>query len=184
MQTLRACLCVTAAAALSFATAALAQMPACTQAGPVPPALAKAKTIFVSNAGADSGLFFEPFADDPGRAYIYSGDPDRAYTEFYAALEATGKFKLVSNPEIADLVLELRLAAPQDPVVREGEIYPLPMFRLVVYDGKSHYILWTVTRSIDSAILRKNSDKNFDAALAEVLSHFLQITGKSPVPAH
>jgi len=159
MQTLRACLCVTAAAALSFATAALAQMPACTQAGPVPPALAKAKTIFVSNAGADSGLFFEPFADDPGRAYIYSGDPDRAYTEFYAALEATGKFKLVSNPEIADLVLELRLAAPQDPVVREGEIYPLPMFRLVVYDGKSHYILWTVTRSIDSAILRKNSDK-------------------------
>jgi len=184
MQTLRACLCVTAAAALSFATAALAQMPVYTQAGPVPPALTAAKTIFVSNAGADSGLFFEPFADDPVRAYIYSGDPDRAYTEFYAALKATGRFNLVSNPEIADLVLELRLTAPENPVMSEGEVYPLPVFRLVIYDGKTHYILWTVTHSIDNAILRRNCDKNFDAALAEVLSHFLEITGKSPVPAH
>lgn len=64
-----------------------------------------------------------------------------------------------------------------------GEAYPLPMFRLVVYDGKTHYILWTVTRSIDSAILLRNCDKNFDIALAEVLSQFLKIAGKSPAPA-
>jgi len=58
------------------------------------------------------------------------------------------------------------------------------MFRLVVCDGKSHYILWTITHPIDFAYLQKNHDKNFDAALASVLNQFLQISGKTPVPAH
>jgi len=184
MRTLLVNFCLGLGVALSFATPSLAQMPAYTQAGPIPSALATARTIFISNAGADSGLFYEPFPDDPNRPYIFSGDPDRAYTEFYAALKATGKFNLVSNPEIADLVLELRLTAPENPVMSEGEVYPLPVFRLVIYDGKTHYILWTVTHSIDNAILRRNCDKNFDAALAEVLNHFLQTTGKSTAPAH
>jgi hypothetical protein len=39
---------------------------------PVPPLLLSAKKVFISNAGADSGLFPHPFA----------GDPDRAYNEF------------------------------------------------------------------------------------------------------
>lgn len=183
MPSLRTRLCLTAAA-ISLATAAFAQMPAYTQAGPLPPALATAKTIFVSNAGGDDGLFFQGFADEPNRSYTFSGDPGRAYTEFYAALKATGNFTLAADPSQADLVLELRLTAPEHPVMIEGEVYPLPMFRLVVLDGKTHYILWTVTRSIDSALLRKNCDKNFDAAVAEVLGQFLKITGKAPAPAH
>ena len=64
------------------------QMPAYTDPGPVPPAIASAKTIFVSNAGADAGLFPEPF----------SGDEARAYTEFFAALKATGGYALVADP--------------------------------------------------------------------------------------
>jgi len=57
MRTLQTCSCLSLAIAVSFATAALAQMPAYDQAGPIPPAVTAAKTIFVSNAGADSGLF-------------------------------------------------------------------------------------------------------------------------------
>ena len=58
------------------------------------------------------------------------------------------------------------------------------MFRLVVYDAKSHYALWTVTSSIELAFLQKTHDKNFDTALTEVLNQFLKIAGKPPAAAH
>ena len=93
------------AAAFLATTAASAQMPAYDQAGPVPAAILAAKTIFVSNAGSDSGLFPEPF----------TGDQDRLYTEFAAALKATRSYVLASDPSQADLVLELRLTAPNGP---------------------------------------------------------------------
>jgi len=54
----------------------------------------------------------------------------------------------------------------------------------VIYDGKTHYILWTVTDSIEIAYLQKTHDKNFDAALTEVLDQFLKIAGKPPAGAH
>jgi hypothetical protein len=180
MRTLQTCSCLSLAIAVSFATAALAQMPAYDQAGPIPPAVTAAKTIFVSNAGADSGLFQSPF----------TGDPDRAYTEFYAALKATGNYTLVGDPAQADLVLELRLFAPYGPTNQTnankqiGAADPRPRFRLVVYDGKTHYILWTVTSCIELAYLQKTHDKNFDIALTEVLNQFLKIAGKPPAVAH
>jgi hypothetical protein len=152
-------------------------MPTYDQAGPIPRELVVAKTVFVSNAGADSGLFPEPF----------SGDPDRAYTEFYTALKATGDFTLLPDPAHADLVLELRLFAPYGPTSpnkQNGTADPRPMFRLVIYDGKSHYILWTVTSSIEIAFLQKTHDKNFDTALTEILDQFLKIAGKPQSAAH
>jgi hypothetical protein len=177
MRTFHACFCLSLAAVVSFANAAFSQMPAYDQAGPIPPAIAAAKNIFVSNAGADSGLFPEPF----------TGDPDRPYTEFYSALKATGDFTVVGDPAQADLVLELRLFAPYGPTnanKQNGTADPRPMFRLVVSDGKTHFILWTVTQSVEFAILQKTHDKNFDAALAGVLNQFLQIAGKPPAAAH
>jgi len=177
MRTFLASSCLCLAVAASVATASLAQMPAYDQAGPVPAAITAAKTIFVSNAGADSGLFPEPF----------TGDPGRAYTELYAALKATGNYTLAGDPAQADLVLELRLTAPYGPSdanKQKGASDPLPMFRLTVYDGKSHYILWTVTKSIEFAYLQKTHDKNFDAALTEILDQFLKIAGKPQATAH
>lgn len=177
MRTSDACFCFSLAAALSLATAAVAQMPAYDHAGPVPTAIAAAKTIFVSNAGSDSGLFPEPF----------TGDPDRPYAEFYSALKATGNYTLVGDPAQADLVLELRLVAPYGPTEankQKGASDPLPMFRLVIYDAKTHFVLWTVTSSIELAYLQKTHDKNFDTALTEVLDQFLKIAGKPPAPMH
>jgi hypothetical protein len=177
MRALSVCFRLGAIAAISLAASAFAQMPAYDQAGPVPPAITAAKTIFVSNAGADSGLFPEPF----------TGDPDRGYTEFYSALRAIGDFTLVADPAQADLILELRLIAPYGPTSankQNGTADPRPMFRLVVYDGKTHYILWTVSQSVDYAILQKTHDKNFDMALTQVLNRFLQIAGKPPAGAH
>ena len=105
MRSSDASFCLIVAASILFTATAFAQMPAYDQAGPVPRQLTVAKTIFLSNAGADSGLFPEPF----------TGDPDRPYTEFYSALKATGDFTLIGNPLGADLVLELRLFAPDGP---------------------------------------------------------------------
>jgi hypothetical protein len=147
------------------------------QPGPIPPAIAAAKRIFVSNAGADSGLFPAPF----------SGDTDRAYTQFFTALKATGQFDLVSDPSDADLVLELQLIAPNGPSSgnkQNGASDPVPMFRLVIYDRKTHYVLWTLTQSIGVALLQKTHDRNFDEALNNIFLNFQQLAGKSSTPVH
>ena len=157
-------------------TLAISQQPA-GSLPPVPPALSAAKTVFLSNAGADSGLFPQPF----------SGDPNRAYTQFYSALQASNAFQLVDAPSEADLVAELQLIAPYGPTnanKQYGAADPRPMFRLTVYDRRTHYILWTVTQSVDLAFLQKTHDHNFDLALTAVLDQFLAIAGKAPVPAH
>ncbi len=79
---------------------------------PVPPALLTAKKIFISNAGADSGLFPHPF----------SGNPGRAYNQFYATVQNWGRYECVTDPSDADLVFELRLTAPYGPAnANKGE---------------------------------------------------------------
>lgn len=162
--------------ALALSTCAVAQQPA-GSLPPVPPALSTARTVFVSNGGADSGLFPQPF----------SGDPNRAYAQFYAALQSSAAFQLVSDPSEADLVLELQLIAPYGPTnanKQNGAADPRPMFRLTVFDRKTHYVLWTVTQSVELAFLQKTHDHNFDQALTAVLNQFLSLAGKPPVPVH
>jgi hypothetical protein len=115
--------------------------------------------------------------------HLFTGDQDRPYTEFYAALKANGDYTLATDPSQADLVLELRLWSQQVPL-NNGPPNTLPMFRLVIYDSKSHYALWTITQSIEPAVLQKNQDRNLDQALSGVLSKFLYIAGKTTAPAH
>jgi hypothetical protein len=136
---------------------------------PVPSALLNAKTVFISNAGSDSGLFPHPFL----------GDPDRAYVEFYGAVKDWRRYQLVPDPAQADLVLELRLTAPngpQSPNKAAGASDPLPMLRLVIYDRPTHYILWALTESIAPADLQKNHDRNFDMALEELTNDLKRLT--------
>ena len=162
------------AAALSLAAMSAAQQPDSDASGPVPPAIRNAKTIFVSNAGSDSGLFPEPF----------SGDPSRPYAELYNELKALGRYQLVDDPSAADLVLELQLTAPsgpQSPNKQHGASDPLPMLRLVVYDRKSHYILWAVTESVEMAYLQKTHDRNLDNAVKTILNDFEIAAGIVPL---
>jgi hypothetical protein len=163
-----------ACAVLLGASIASAQQPA--PQAPVPAAIPAAKSIFISNGGADSGLFPAPF----------SGDPSRAYNQLFASLTNTGQFHLVTDPSNADLVLEIQLIAPngpKEPSKQNGSSDPLPMFRLTVYDAKSHFVLWTMTSSVGFAFLQKTHDRNFDMALNDVVAQFLSIAGKSPLPA-
>jgi len=129
----------------------------------VPPALLSAKTVFISNAGSDSGLFPHPF----------TGDESRGYSTFYADLQNWGRYNLVDDPAKADAVFELQLIAPPGPSggnKQNGASDPLPMFRLVIYERKTHYVLWTLTESIDPAELQKTHDHNFDVALTNLVN--------------
>jgi hypothetical protein len=164
-----------ASALFLSAFSAQGQLPTDQPAGAVPSALRTAGKIFISNCGSDSGLFPSPF----------SGDPNRPYIEFYEGLKATGQFDVVGDPANADLVLELRLVAPSGPTnpnKQYGASDPLPMFRLTIYDRKTHYILWTLTESIDMALLQKTHDRNFDSALNAIVQDFMDVTGKAPAP--
>jgi hypothetical protein len=143
---------------------------------PVPPALRMAKTVFISNAGADSGLFPHPF----------TGDPDRAYNELYAAVQSWGRYQLVSSPSDADLVFELQLTAPNgpsNPNKQSGASDPLPMLRLVILDRSTHYILWALTESIAPAQLQKTHDRNFDDAMAALATDLKRLVAASEAHA-
>lgn len=158
---------------------AFAQNPPLSHASlaPVPPALLNAKRVFISNAGADSGLFPHPF----------SGDPDRPYNEFYSTIRNWGRYQIVGDPSDADIVFELHLIAPngpQNPNKQNGAADPLPMFRLVILDRKTHYVLWALTESIDFALLQKTHDHNFDLALQALIDDLKRLTGAAPSPSH
>jgi len=143
---------------------------------PVPAALLSAKKVFVSNAGADSGLFPHPF----------SGGTERGYNEFYGALQGWGRLELVGDPQEADLVLELQLVAPTGPKdadKQKGSSDPLPMFRLTIFDRKTHYVLWTLTESIHGAYGQKSHDKKFDEAMGALIGDLKSVMGRSVAAA-
>jgi hypothetical protein len=136
---------------------------------PVPPALVNAHTVFLSNAGADAGLFPHPF----------TGTQDRGYGYFYQALAATGRFQIVDSPAAADLVLTIELSSPLGPLgndKQKGTADPLPTFKLTVYDRPTHYVLWTITGTVDPANLQKTHDKNFDASLDSIVTQLVAVS--------
>jgi hypothetical protein len=159
-------------AALLTAICAIAQQASDGVVAAVPPAILTAKKVFISNAGADSGLFPHPF----------SGSTDRGYSQFYSAMQGWGRFEVVGDPGDAELVLELQLISPNGPKdadKQKGNSDPLPMFRLSIFDRKTHYALWTLTESIAAANLQKTHDRNFDDAVAALLADLKNLTNKS-----
>lgn len=129
----------------------------------VPSQLKSGRTVFLSNAGADAGLFPHPF----------SGTQDRAYGYVYTALQKDGRFTLVGTPQEADLVFELKLDAPAGSISgnkQQGTEDALPTFRLTIIERQSHYTLWTLAQTVYKANLQKTHDKNFDDALDLLLT--------------
>ncbi len=106
---------------------------------PVPTQIAAAHTIFLVNNGADTN--FPLSADD-------------TYNQVYAALQAWGHFQLVTSPDQADLVFQLRGIAPVTGV--EGSragVYAInsPAFQLAIKDPRSNVTLWTINSPVQVA---------------------------------
>jgi hypothetical protein len=133
---------------------------------PIPAQIVAAKKVFVANAGGD-----EPWMDD-GQ---FSGGPDRTYNQFYSAMKTWGRYELVGAPADADLLFEIEFTVPPiagaasrgDTIV--GRPYD-PQFRLVIRDPKTNALLWAFTEHAGWALLQGNRDKNFDQALARIVS--------------
>jgi hypothetical protein len=143
---------------------------------PVPAAIFTAKRIFISNAGADSGLFPHPF----------SGTTERGYNEFYSFMQGWGRYEIAAAPSEADLVFQLQLMAPNgpsNPSKQNGASDPLPTFRLAIYDAKTHFVLWVLTESIDPAYVQKTHDRNFDDALGLLVGDLKLVVSRGAAAA-
>ena len=144
-----------------------------TPAAPTPSQVATAKKVFISNAGQE----INPRA---GRLGHYTGGPDRAYNQFYAAVKSWGKYELVSAPSEADLVIEISF---HQPIVWGKLVDSGPAddsyFRLIVIDPKTRTALWGFTEHVEWANLEGNRDKNFDQALQKIMKDLQGLAARS-----
>jgi hypothetical protein len=139
------------------------------QPAPIPAQILTAKKVFVANGGGDESRY---------ETASYSGGPDRAYNEFYAAMKTWGRFELVAAPGDADLIFEIRLTIFQlqrERVLTDDGPATDSQFRVVIRDAKTHETLWGLTEHARGAVLQGNRDKNFEEAMAAVVAELQRI---------
>ena len=144
--------------------------------GPVPTPIINAKKVFIANAGGD-----EPWDSEAQ----FSGGPERAYDEFYAAMKNWGRYELVHAPGDADLWFEIAFATPalagtaartSDSLA--GRPYDA-QFRVTIRDPKTNAVLWAFTEHVQWAVLEGNRDKNFSEAGARIVSDVQGLAARS-----
>jgi hypothetical protein len=110
-----------------------------TPTAPVPSQIQQARTIFLTNSGADAN---------------FPIDETKAYNDIYAALQTWGRYRLVNSVEQADLVFQLRDIAPiTDVNGNRNGVYSTtsPAFQLTILDPKSNIAIWTITSPVNVA---------------------------------
>jgi hypothetical protein len=125
---------------------------------PVPTQIAAAHTIFLVNNGADAN--FPITAQD-------------SYNRVYSALQAWGHFQLVSSPDQADLVFQLRSIAPVTGVTGDrAGVYAInsPAFQLAIKDPKSNVTLWTINSPVEIAGRKAARARWLDIAVTNLVS--------------
>ena len=145
-------------------------------AAPIPTQILAAKRAFVANAGGE-----QPWYDGAQ----FSGGPDRAYNQLYAALKSWGRYELVGAPADADLLFEIQFICPPSVAAGNqggdslaGRPYD-PQLRLVIRDPKTNALLWTFTERAQWAVLQANRDKNFDQTLVRIVSDLQGLSSSS-----
>ncbi len=150
-------------------TALIAQEPpAASSAAPVPVQIAAAKRAFIANGGGENS----PLARD-GRGSWFSGGPDRAYNQFYAAMKIWGRHELVPTPTDADLVFEISFSLPGSSQADAGR------FRLSIIDPKTRTLLWALTERVAPFARQKTGDRNYDQALAYLVQDLKNLVARS-----
>lgn len=129
-----------------------------TETAPIPPAIAVAKRVFISNAGAD---------DDSGK--IFATGPDHCYAEFYRQVQALKRYEIVSTPLEADLVLEINMTYSPIP---PPSIRPRDnVVRVRVLDPKTQVVLWAFyerpAQANRAGTYRKKSGQSYRAACVQ-----------------
>jgi hypothetical protein len=127
---------------------------------PVPAQIMIAKKVFIANAGADASS---------SATFKKAGEPDQPYNEFYAAAKNWGRYELVSSPAEADVVFQIRFTAPQ--------------IEMTVLDAKTHFVLWSVSASVDGAYRKETWDKNFAQGITSIMNDLKKLATSPVSPA-
>lgn len=125
--------------------------PVNSSAAPVPVPILQGKRAFVSFELGDVSAF----------PSLYSGGPERAYSEFYQGMQQWGRYQLVADPKDADIILAIRFV--------EIPGVSAPQIRLGINDARSRVSLWGFSEQIDGVFLKKNRDRGFSDAVARVI---------------
>jgi hypothetical protein len=143
-------------------------------AAPVPPQIAAAHKVFVSNGGGSN--YFN----------MFTGGPDRAYNSLYAELKQSNRYQLVSAPADADLIFQIRSIAPavdaSTPDSPGGIAYN-PQLILSIQDPATHAVLWTTSANVRAFGRQKTRDAEFDQSLEVAVDKLRQVTGEQLTPA-
>ena len=127
---------------LKIATFLLMTLPACVALtsptaaaqAPLPPAIAAAKTVFLSNACSDS----------------YKTCTN-IYNQLYSRLQSETKYKLVLDPSQADLIFEIHFSTKLSGVSGTTESGPISQYRttlqLIIQDRATRITLWSIPES-------------------------------------
>lgn len=164
LEPFRKCLCLALTGLLAALPAAQAQNATTLSAAPVPPQLASAHAIFISNGGGSN--YFDSF----------TGGPDRAYNMLYADLQKEGRYQIVGSPAQADLILEIRAVAPA--VGDVDNVGYNPQLILSIHDPRTSAVLWTTHSNVVAFGRQKNRDRQFDDCVAVLVDKFAQAIGQ------
>jgi hypothetical protein len=152
---------------LGSCIAASAQTPSPTPpSAPLPSALTTATKLFLGNAGDQQ-----------------NADCLRAYDDFYAGIAALKRFQQVTDPNQADLILELHYEIDLGQAIASHDSnHSVRQFRVVLIDPRSHAVLWTLVEGTNYALFQSNRNKNLDETVAALVHDFDQLVSPSPAP--
>jgi hypothetical protein len=135
--------------------------PVNSSSAPVPAPILQGKKAFISFEIGDTTSFPE----------IYSGGPERAYSEFCQGMQQWGRYQLVDDPKDADLIFAIRY-------VGMG-----PYLRLQITSPQSGISLWGFAEQIKDSGFKKTRDAGFDTAVTQIVNDVKQLVSQTIPPA-
>jgi hypothetical protein len=151
-------------------------------AAPPPPSVARAgqrtsgkrPKLFISNVGSDDDV-------TRNKGMAFTAGPDQPYNKFYAALQSSAQYELVSSPAGADFVFAIRYTVAEEKVTKwvdkpfsdttpreqekvEYTVY-YPKLQLVILDPKTLAVLGASTEFITVASRQSERSAKLTAAI-------------------
>lgn len=152
-------------------TPAPANAPALSSYAPVPAQIAASHTVFLSNLGTDTS---------------FPVDATQAYNDIYKALTTWGRYQLVSSPDQADLIFQLRGVSTLTTYSGgHGTTYTVnnPAFQLTIVDPKSNVTLWTITSPVALAGSKQTLARWLAISETNLVSRIKVVSGAQLNPA-
>lgn len=123
---------------------------------PIPSSIGLAQNVFIQNVSS-----YDAAADR------YSGGKTEVSDALSSALLQWGRYKLTADKADADLVLQISFGVETSCTGFED-----PQLTLRVLDSRTGILLWTFLEHVNTALLSKNAQKNFNSEIGNLVSQF------------